>query len=183
VTALAYATALQSPIGVLAAEPLARPARVADAGTIQRLIAAWTAQGFTLPRGFGNILGSLGDFAVVESPVIEGRVIACAALEHVAEGIAEIRSVAVDPLAARSGSGRIVVRHLIAEATARGLHTVVLLTKAPGFFERCGFTSAEPESLPNAYTHDHLPRHGRVITGRTPMIHKIRDTGHLHRLA
>lgn len=174
-TALAYAAALESPGIAMGWAVRSRAARVADAPTIHRLVAAWSGQGLTIPRSLGNVLGSLGDFTVTEVLEPTPRVIACGALEFITDGLAEIRSVAVDPEAPRMGAGSLVVEQLLIEAEARRLREVILLTKAPAFFARCGFTEVAHADLPAVFTAQHLPAQGRTLIGRTAMRRVLPD--------
>ncbi|MEM7622062.1 MAG: GNAT family N-acetyltransferase [Planctomycetota bacterium] len=152
---------------------IARPARVADAGTITRLVGVWSRQGFTIQRRMSDVLSNLGDFAV-STWGGERRVIACGALETVSATLGEIRSVAVEPGASGGGSGRAVVEHLVSEAEARGMNKVCLLTRVPAFFERCGFRSVASAELPVGFVGEHLSEQGRTHIGRTAM---LRETG------
>lgn len=171
-TALASISgAVGSPVAIDAAgrgATVARSARVADARTITRLINLWSRQGFTIARPLGDVLSSVGDFAVATTD--DERIpVACGALESVSRELGEIRSVAVDPAAAGNGAGRAVVAHLVEEAAARGMSEVCLLTRVPSFFERCGFEPVDPRVLPGVFLDTHLRRQGRTHVGRTAM--------------
>ncbi|MEO0513546.1 MAG: GNAT family N-acetyltransferase [Planctomycetota bacterium] len=174
-TALPFALSLVEPTMLdLAVRP--RSARVADASEIHRLITLWSGQGLTIPRPAGEILGSIGDF-IVARRVPDGRVVACGALEMVTGSVAEIRSISVDPAAPRIGAGRVVVRSLLAEASERGVDRVVLLTKTPDFFARCGFAAVPADDLPPAYAGPHLHARDRTTVGRIAMSIELgRDT-------
>jgi len=179
-TALALATAppMLTPTGVCA-----RSARVADAKAISALVDLWADRGLTIRRPLGNVLSSLGDFVVAARTGFPSDVVACGALEAVGgfdvSGIAEIRSIAVDPTAAGLGAGRCVVEHLIAEAEARGLSQLCLLTRTPGFFQRCGFNAVQPAQLPLVYRDEHLAAQGRTCDGRTAMIRQVAQASRL----
>lgn len=169
-TALPFATAaVRHPMELnVAPTAIARSARVADAWHIHRLVALWSGAGLTIPRSLGEILGSIGDFVVASRPGHDD-VVACGALEMVTPTIAEIRSISVDTTAPRIGAGRVVVKCLMNEAAERGVERVVLLTKTPDFFARCGFEALDHALLPQAYTGPHLGSRNRTLAGRTAM--------------
>ncbi|MEM7518386.1 MAG: GNAT family N-acetyltransferase, partial [Planctomycetota bacterium] len=95
--------------------------------------------------------------------------VACGAVQEIEHGLAEIRSIAVDPDAPKVGAGRRIVLSLIESARDRGLETLVLLTKAPMFFERCGFSEVATHSLPRVYREDYLCALGRTVERRVAM--------------
>lgn len=144
-----------------------RPARVADAGTIEALVTGWAERGLTIRRSLGDILAGIGDFAVAEAA---GVVVACASLEVFGDGAeAEVRSVSVAPGHEGLGAGRAVVGQLLDEARARGVGRVVLLTRSQAFFQRCGFCVIEPGELSRAYLDQQVTGRGRTLDGRTAM--------------
>jgi amino-acid N-acetyltransferase len=83
-----------------------------------------------------GLLGHLESAVVAR---LEGRVVACAALEIYPDG-ALLRSVVVENTLRRSGLGHQVVRAALNVARERGTTSVYLLTTtAEGFFPRFGF--------------------------------------------
>jgi amino-acid N-acetyltransferase len=87
----------------------------------------------------------------LESAVVarlEGRVVACAALEIYPDG-ALLRSVAVENTLRGSGLGHQIVRAALEVARERGTRSVYLLTTtAEGFFPRFGFRRVVRADVP-----------------------------------
>lgn len=150
---------------------IARPARVADAPRVVALVSGWAERGLTIPRSTGDVLGSIGDFTVAEMG--GGTPVACGALEVFSDREAEIRSVAVAPGCEGMGAGRAVVSRLLAEAEARGVARVCLLTRCPAFFARCGFVEVPHDQLSPAYAIGHVAGNGRTLTARNAMVCEI----------
>jgi N-acetylglutamate synthase-like GNAT family acetyltransferase len=73
--------------------------------------------------------------------------VGCVGLEiHGPSGL--LRSLVVSPVAREHGLGTRLTRHAIAEARARGVTDLVLLTlSAAGFFRRAGFTPVSRSSI------------------------------------
>jgi amino-acid N-acetyltransferase len=77
-----------------------------------------------------------------------GALVGCVALETFGEA-AILRSLAVVPAQQGAGIGQLLHGWAIAEATARGLRTLYLLTTtAAPFFERAGWSPCERSSVP-----------------------------------
>ncbi len=144
----------------------AQPAELADAGAIAALINEWAAQGLTLARSEREVADAIEQFVIVRDD--EG-VAACGALVEWPPRIAEIRSVSVAARARGNGAGRAVVKALIEKAERLGIDTLVLLTKTPGFFERCGFEVIPAEELPPTFIALAIDGQGRSMAGRIAM--------------
>ena len=153
-----------------AVAPCVRSARLVDAREIARLVNAWAEQGLTLPRPLGAIERCIGEFVVVEAAE---RIIGTGALEVHSPGIAEIRSVAVDPKAKGLGAGREVVEFLLEQARALDVDEVTLLTRIPGFFAKFGFREVAPAELPPSFLEEAISARGRTLVGRTIMARRI----------
>ena len=122
-----------------------RKARVQDVKAIKRLINSYAGKGEMLPRALGELYDSLRDFHVCEE---DGVISGVAALHVGWEGLAELRSVAVQPDRLGRGIGRELVRSCLTEASALGVKEVFVLTYVGGFFEKIGFKKASREDLP-----------------------------------
>ena len=100
-----------------------------------------------------NGLPTAGLLGHLESGVVarlEGRVVACAAIEIYPDG-ALLRSVAVEDTLRGSGLGHQVVRAALDVARERGTTAVYLLTTtADGFFPRFGFRRIVRAEVPAA---------------------------------
>jgi amino-acid N-acetyltransferase len=79
---------------------------------------------------------------------LEGKVVACAALEIFTEDLGEVRSLVVDRLWQGRGFGRELVERLIEEARAIGLKRLMALTYVADFFHKLGFRTVSKETLP-----------------------------------
>lgn len=140
-----------------------RSATEADVDAIVTLINQWAEHGLTLGRDRESVASKVSTFLVG----VTDRVVACAAMEDVGEGIGEVRSVSVAHDALGTGAGRLVVEGLLTRAQAKGVDQVVLLTKTPAFFSHLGFDAVAIDDLPPHYRHVGLA--GRCTDGRTAM--------------
>ena len=125
--------------------PLVRPAEIGDVPTIHHLLEIYAAKGNLLPRTFSELYRHLRDFFVIE---VDGRVVACAALEIFTEDLGEVRSLVVDEAHERRGLGRLLVERVLDEARTIGLRRVMALTYVPPFFHKLGFRTVGKETLP-----------------------------------
>ena len=125
--------------------PLVRPAAIGDVPTIHHLLEIYAAKGNLLPRTFSELYRHLRDFFVIE---VDGRVVACAALETFTEDLGEVRSLVVDEAHERRGLGRLLVERVLDEARTIGLRRVMALTYVPPFFHKLGFRTVGKETLP-----------------------------------
>ncbi|MCB9727746.1 MAG: GNAT family N-acetyltransferase [Deltaproteobacteria bacterium] len=109
-----------------------RAARSADIRAIEALMAPEVRAGKLLPRRV-----RAEDFLVA---CAGRRLVGAVGVSAVTGHTAELGSLVV---ARRGlGIGRALVEAAMAEASARGLDTVIALSDAPEFFERCGFERA-----------------------------------------
>jgi argininosuccinate lyase/amino-acid N-acetyltransferase len=108
-----------------------RDANLDDVEDIARLIQHWATVGENLPRAKSDMVHSINEFAVTE---IDGKVSGCASLYIYDTGLAEIRSLGIDPQSAVTGQGRQLVEHLLAKAKKLALNRVIVLTRVPDFF-------------------------------------------------
>jgi amino-acid N-acetyltransferase len=115
-----------------------RAARPADLPAIEQLLT--TSQ---LP--LAGVAESLSGFVVAES---DGGIVGTAALEVCCDN-ALLRSVAVAPEWRSRGLGRALVTRVIADAEARGLHALYLLTTtAEHYFPSFGFREITRSEVP-----------------------------------
>jgi amino-acid N-acetyltransferase len=125
---------------------LIRKARMNDVEAIHALVTEFGKRELMLPRSRSELYDSLRDFVVA---VVKGRVVGCAALSIVWEGLAEIQSLAVDRRHQKHGIGRRLVRACLLEARRIGVTRVFALTLVPAFFEHLGFGRVAREELPH----------------------------------
>jgi N-acetylglutamate synthase-like GNAT family acetyltransferase len=121
-------------------EPSLRPAAPADLAAVERLLTD-----STLP--LEGVREAFGDFVVAEAG---GDIVGVAGLEVCCDN-ALLRSVAVRPEWRAHGLGRALVTRAIADAEARGLHALYLLTTtAERYFPSFGFRKIDREAVPAA---------------------------------
>ena len=129
-----------------------RPARLGDIVSLEAFIAGYGFDGTLLPRSKSNLLHYLRDFRVAVDG--ERQLIGCGALQLVNEGLAEIRSLAVDPACRGSGIGSRIVRELVSDARRLGMVRVFCLTRRIDFFARHGFIAVSMERFPEKVWND-----------------------------
>ena len=128
-----------------------RDANLDDVEAIATLIQHWATVGENLPRAKSDMVHSINEFAVTE---INGKVSGCASLYIYDTGLAEIRSLGIDPKSKVTGQGRQLVEHLLAKAKKLALNRVIVLTRVPDFFEQQRFTFCSKDSLPEKVMKD-----------------------------
>ena len=127
------------------AKPIIRQAAIGDVPTIHQLLEIYAAKGNLLPRTFSELYRHLRDFFVIE---IDGKVVACGALEIFTEDLGEVRSLVVDEAFERRGLGRLLVERITDEARTIGLKRLMALTYVPTFFHKLGFQTVAMDTLP-----------------------------------
>ncbi|WP_163935626.1 argininosuccinate lyase [Paraferrimonas sp. SM1919] len=128
-----------------------RAARLSDVDSITQIVAHWTNKGETLPRPRDTVLRDILDFAVAEK---DGEVVGCASLYIYGTGLAELRSVAIDENHHGHGQGKALVDYMLNKATELELQRLIVLTRAPEFFAKVGFTETDKETLPEKVMKD-----------------------------
>jgi len=97
-------------------------------------------KGENIPRDKSDIAQSVGEFVVTEC---EGRVTGCGSLYIYDTGLAEIRSLGIEPGFERRGQGSALVELLAKRAEKLAIKRLFVLTRMPEFFMKLGFS---PES-------------------------------------
>jgi len=110
-----------------------------------RLVDLYAGQGLLLPRSASGLLRRLDQFLVVEE---EGRIQALGSLLPMGRDLAEIRTLAVDPVARGRGLGRRLVAELVRRGLGKGVPRLFCLTREPGFFASCGFQRVDLDQFP-----------------------------------
>jgi amino-acid N-acetyltransferase len=117
-----------------------------DVSDVLRIMQPFVERGILLPRTEAQLAEAWQDFIVFE---VDGSVHACAALHEFPGGTAEIAGVAVDEGYLHLGVGPKMVDYLCEKAARSGLSSVfVLTTQTADWFEKLGFTEADPSTLP-----------------------------------
>ena len=128
-----------------------RDANLDDVEAIAELIQFWAREGENLPRAKSDMIHSINEFAVTE---VNGEVTGCASLYIYDTGLAEIRSLGVNPKSTVKGQGRALVNHLIAKGKTLALGRIIVLTRVPGFFAKLGFADSHKSQLPEKVMKD-----------------------------
>lgn len=137
-TAQSAAASVGGADGAPGAVPRLRSATPTDLAAVERLL---TASGLPLD----GVTDALPTFVVAESG---GDVVGVAGLEVCCEN-ALLRSVAVRPEWRSHGVGRALVNRVIADAEARGIHALYLLTtSAERYFPSFGFRTISRDEVP-----------------------------------
>jgi amino-acid N-acetyltransferase len=123
-----------------------REAILPDAERIHELISVHYEAGTLLPRALPEICENIRDFRIVEE---HGRIVGCGALHLYGLHLAEVRSIAVDPLFQKRGAGFILVKALLRQAEKHQVSGVCLFTRIPDFFARLGFCAVTREEIPD----------------------------------
>jgi amino-acid N-acetyltransferase len=123
-----------------------RPARTADVPLIRGLIDFYADKGILLSKPTVTLYEDVQEFVIAE---VDGEAVGCGALHVLWSDLAEVRSVAVDPLCKQRGIGHQVLETLLDRARAVGVDRVFCLTFEVTFFAKHGFkrftaTAVEP---------------------------------------
>ena len=98
-----------------------------------------------LPRTEFELSEFIRDFTVI----YDGEsLIGCAALHFYGPTIAELRSLAVDPASKGTGTGRLLMEAIDAEAKAFDLQSLFAFTYVPDFFAKMGYSLVDRDVLP-----------------------------------
>jgi len=142
-------TGILAEVGPVASDALdgvvMRQAHLSDVPAMLRLINGYAAKGIMLPRTELELCESLRDFVVA---IDDGQLAGCGALHFYTQHMAELRSLAVDPLRARAGLGRLITAELLNEARKLSVDVAFAFTYVPGFFEKMGFHPVDRGALP-----------------------------------
>ena len=124
-----------------------RDATINDVGGILQLLQPLEAEGVLVRRGRERLEREIGHFVVLEH---DHRIIGCAALyPFVEERTAELACLAVQTNYRKQGYGDALLKHILAEAQAQGLHKLfVLTTRTAHWFIERGFKETDVGQLP-----------------------------------
>ena len=122
-----------------------RKAKISDVEEMAALINSYAEKGVMLPRAIPSMYQRIREYSVIED---NGAIVAVGSLHILWSDLAEICSLAVCPNNTRSGLGFSLVEKLIQESRELEISNIFALTYQPVFFEKCGFTRIEKESLP-----------------------------------
>jgi len=124
-----------------------RDATINDVGGILQLLQPLETEGILVRRGRERLEREIERFVVLEH---DHRIIGCAALyPFIKEQAAELACLAVQTDYRKQGYGDILLKHILAEAQAQGLHKLfVLTTRTAHWFIERGFKETDVGQLP-----------------------------------
>lgn len=123
-----------------------RPATIADMLQVEPMINGFAAQNLMLPKTREQLVRLFREFVVAADE--HGRVVGCGGLRIFSPTLAEVISLAVDPVTQGTGIGGRIVERLVEDAEMLGITTVFALTLRDGFFHRLGFRTVPKEMFP-----------------------------------
>lgn len=125
-----------------------RKATIKDSQDIHKLINFFAAKNLMMPRSLNEIYENIRDFWVALNK--DGLLIGCAALHVVGwEGLAEIKSLAVEKKFQKKTVGSALVNTCLTEAICLEISNVFVLTYQPLFFRKYGFKTISKNKLPH----------------------------------
>ena len=117
---------------------IVRRARTADVRGIRRLVQMYVADKRLLAKPTVTLYEAVQEFWVAERTG-DGAIVGCGALHVLWEDLAEVRTVAIDPLCRGQKIGHRIVAELLDAARAIGVRRVFVLTFETEFFGSFGF--------------------------------------------
>ncbi|MEV0805103.1 amino-acid N-acetyltransferase [Micromonospora sp. NPDC050200] len=127
-------------------EIVVRRARTADVRGIRRLVDTYTDDRRLLSKATVTLYEDVQEFRVAVTG--DGTVVGCGALHVMWEDLAEIRTVAVDPVCRGRKLGHRIVGELIDAARELGVARIFVLTFETRFFGSFGFTEIDGAPVP-----------------------------------
>jgi amino-acid N-acetyltransferase len=119
-----------------------RRARTTDVPAIRRLVDAYVARGILLDKPTVTLYEDVQEFWVAER-VDNTDVVGCGALHVMWEDLAEVRTLAVDPVCRGHAVGHQLLATLLRTAAWLGVRRIFCLTFEVDFFSRHGFTQID----------------------------------------
>ncbi len=113
----------------------------------ERMVKFFIAQGLEFDedeKEFDNVLGC---WKIVQPE--DYLVAGCMLVNR--EGHYVIQGIAVEPIMRKFGLGKILVKKALEEARKLGAAEVILVGRSPGFYEKLGFETVEPEKAPKIF--------------------------------
>ncbi|MFI7425646.1 amino-acid N-acetyltransferase [Micromonospora sp. NPDC049836] len=123
-----------------------RRARTSDVRGIRRLVDTYTNDRRLLSKATVTLYEDVQEFRVAVTA--DGTVVGCGALHVMWEDLAEIRTVAVDPVCRGRKIGHRIVGELIDAAREVGVAKIFVLTFETGFFRSFGFREIDGAPVP-----------------------------------
>ncbi|MFG2659088.1 amino-acid N-acetyltransferase [Streptomyces sp. NPDC048425] len=115
-----------------------RRARTADVPVVRRLLDAYSREGILLDKATVTLYEDIQEFWVAERDD-NAEVVGCGALHVMWEDLAEVRTLAVNPVVRGAGVGHQLLQKLLQTARWIGVRRVFCLTFEVEFFANHGF--------------------------------------------
>ncbi|MFJ4850860.1 MULTISPECIES: amino-acid N-acetyltransferase [unclassified Streptomyces] len=115
-----------------------RRARTGDVPAVRRLLDAYVRDRILLDKPTVTLYEDIQEFWVAERDQ-DAEVVACGALHVMWEDLAEVRTLAVDPVHHGNGIGHLVLEKLLQTARWLGVRRIFCLTFEVDFFVKHGF--------------------------------------------
>ncbi|MYZ38170.1 MULTISPECIES: amino-acid N-acetyltransferase [unclassified Streptomyces] len=115
-----------------------RRARTRDVPAVRRLVDPYVSEGILLDKAPVTLYEDIQEFWVAERDE-DASVIGCGALHVMWEDLAEVRTLAVDPVVRGAGVGHQLLDKLLETARWLGVRRVFCLTFEVEFFAKRGF--------------------------------------------
>ncbi|MBT2394275.1 MULTISPECIES: amino-acid N-acetyltransferase [Streptomyces] len=115
-----------------------RRARTSDVPSVRRLVDPYVSEGILLDKATVTLYEAIQEFWVAERDE-DAKVVGCGALHVMWEDLAEVRTLAVDPVFKGTGIGHQVLDTLVRTARWLGVRKVFCLTFEVDFFSKHGF--------------------------------------------
>ncbi len=147
-----------------------RKAALQDVNAILSLLTPRAQAGTVLPRTRQDIESNLRDFFVYES---EGQVLGVCSLVHMADKLAEVRSLVVNSEFGRKGIGTALVQACIDDALSLGYGRIFALTYVVPVFAKLGFHVADMKELPDKIWKDCQTCHKQENCDETAVIRDL----------
>ncbi|RKF21442.1 argininosuccinate lyase [Alginatibacterium sediminis] len=128
-----------------------RAAKMTDLDAIEEMVSYWSDAGENLPRARPDLVQAVGEFAVSEQA---GLINGCASLYVYDTGLAEVRSLGMNPGSQGHGQGRGLVEFVLKKARKMEIEKVFVLTRVPEFFMKLGFSPTSKHLLPEKVLKD-----------------------------
>ena len=128
------------------------PARTPDVAGIRRLIDLYAPRRILLDKATVTLYEDVQEFLVARSAEAADGVVGCGALHVMWEDLAEVRTLAVDPVVRGQGVGHQLLERLLDRARTLGVRRVFCLTFEVDFFARHGFAELDGSPVaPDVY--------------------------------
>ncbi|MCC3770994.1 amino-acid N-acetyltransferase [Streptomyces sp. UNOC14_S4] len=115
-----------------------RRARTSDVPAVRRIVDRYAQDRILLDKATVTLYEDIQEFWVAERDS-DGEVVGCGALHVMWEDLAEVRTLAVDPVAKGGGVGHALLAKLLQTARWLGVRRIFCLTFEVDFFAKHGF--------------------------------------------